>query len=413
MGTAKVLSTALAVTLVCLLFHSLRAANEERYTGLTDTKPAPSADAETRRLFERLGNDAYYEAARQQLIARGAQSLPYLLDRANSENAQTRWYAVELLGAIGDERAVPALIKLMDRDDANASLTALARIGGDDAVTAILKKLPTMAPESVPENVVRALGWIGDSRAIDVLIPLLQVDKSAAQDEYKISQRLALRRATAEALGHFRSPRVRTALRRTVATDPDWSVYRQAKRSLRLLDPFLSGDGSPYDLNRQLDQLVRTAIRPAEPPEGAEAYVRRMWRTGHIAPLPGAFIGAGDRARAQHELLHPNQYAVYTKTDVTETLMEWLQAMKPPAAEMPRTARELIIKIGPPAIPALSNGLRRGDNFAAMNWARCLVAIGDPSALPALREYAATAPVYQQKELQPLIRALEMKSRHA
>jgi HEAT repeat protein len=83
------------------------------------------------------------------------------------------------------------------------------------------------------------LGAIGDNRAIEPLIKLL----TSADGEEPKNGRIRARRAAAEALGKFRDPRARTALVKAIADDPDWEVYHAARQALYRMDAQTSYPG--------------------------------------------------------------------------------------------------------------------------------------------------------------------------
>jgi HEAT repeat protein len=80
--------------------------------------------------------------------------------------------AIEVLGKIGDDRAVETLVDFI-QDDGNpplqkAVLRALGEIGSEEATQGVADRLVAESP-AVRSNAARALGMIGDTRAIDPL----------------------------------------------------------------------------------------------------------------------------------------------------------------------------------------------------------------------------------------------------
>ena len=112
--------------------------------------------------------------------------------------------AVDALGALGDPRAAPALIAAMGRSTVMVQLEtsdALVRIGAPEEVL-----LEALAGDDVfvRRVAVRALGPLGDSRAVEPLISVLANTKSAI-----------LRGEAAEALGQI-GGRAKTRWRRLI-----------------------------------------------------------------------------------------------------------------------------------------------------------------------------------------------------
>ncbi len=98
--------------------------------------------------------------------------------RLLSRPSDAQIFAANVLGQIGDPRAVPSLLGLLDDENANvrfASANALGQIGDTRAVAPLLHMLRT--DEWGRFAAVEALhGLIGDPRAIDPLIGLLEED---------------------------------------------------------------------------------------------------------------------------------------------------------------------------------------------------------------------------------------------
>jgi hypothetical protein len=92
---------------------------------------------------------------------------------AMHERAQKRDRpAIEVLGKIGDERAVETLVEFI-QDESNpplqrTTLRALGEIGSEEATQDVANRLVADDPE-VRARAARALGMIGDTRAVDPL----------------------------------------------------------------------------------------------------------------------------------------------------------------------------------------------------------------------------------------------------
>jgi HEAT repeat protein len=100
--------------------------------------------------------------------------------------------AIEVLGKIGDDRAVETLADFVDSDNPplqKATLRALGEIGSEEASQPIANALADEEP-AVRSVAARALGLIGDTRAIEPLSDRL--DDDAEADEVRGSAAWAL-----------------------------------------------------------------------------------------------------------------------------------------------------------------------------------------------------------------------------
>ena len=313
-------------------------------------------------LIRRLDRDAPDDDAEQTLLDQGDGALPMLIEALSSENPRIRIRTARLLGRIGSASSVAALRELAERTDdtRKAGLAALGKIGGPEAAAYLCDVLLREEDPLTQRDVARSLGPIGANRAVDPLTKLLRDIASPNQ----------VRRAAAEALVHFRDPRSRSALETAVKDDPDWWVYRAARKSLIVMK---------YD-DRELarwDSLIDMAINKSpEPPEGAEAYVHR-W---HVSTARRAWVGPKviDLA-AEIEIRRAHQYLVregeYRTGDLVERLVELYFGNSKIDSDQRERARRLIIDIGSSAVPALENCIRRGDNWLKRHCRKCLEGI--------------------------------------
>lgn len=101
-------------------------------------------------------------------------------------------HAIRVLGKLADERAVETLIEFVEGDGDPAvqrvTLRALGEIGSQEATQAIADRLVADA-DSVRSAAARALGLLGDPRAIDPLADVLDEDDA---DEVRASAAWAL-----------------------------------------------------------------------------------------------------------------------------------------------------------------------------------------------------------------------------
>jgi HEAT repeat protein len=366
--------------------------------GLAEQGPSRNRDTEIRELVRRLGevSSGAYDAL-WRLVSLGERAVPALIEALNEDDEKLRLGAIMTLGRIGDARAVAPLAQMLKHGGRvrTEALRALGRIGGPEAATHLLRALAEERSEYLQAEIILALGAIGDLRAVEPLARLL-----------KRSPKKWVRRAAAQALGRFRDPRARQALKAAVAEDPDWQVYRAAKRALEQMECGLYRPGPTLTLDRW---TLIAVVKQPEPPEGAEAYVRRWyeWRRKEAArargeeppltalsPWPGPtvddFAPVTEIERARGKLLemasHPKR-----AEEVIEALMEHFYVLMSPYP-IAKRAQELVIQIGAPAVPALVNGLRRGDNHFRFRCAECLIAIGDSEGLEAVRTFISSLP---------------------
>jgi hypothetical protein len=107
--------------------------------------------------------------------------------------------AIRILGKIGDERAVETLLEYVDADSdpglQKVTFKALGEIGSEEATQALANKL-AMEDDNVRPYAARALGLLGDTRAVDPLADTLENDES---DTVRAAAAWALRQIGTEA----------------------------------------------------------------------------------------------------------------------------------------------------------------------------------------------------------------------
>jgi HEAT repeat protein len=110
-------------------------------------------------------------------------AIPVLLEAMDDEDADVRWKAMLALGKLG-ESAVPPLIKTLKNKNwrvRSKSAEVLGKIGGEDALHALINLLvgrTTDKNRHVRGKAAEALGRIGDEQGLGAL-------KNAQKDEYK------------------------------------------------------------------------------------------------------------------------------------------------------------------------------------------------------------------------------------
>lgn len=288
----------------------------------------------------------------------------------------TRTYAAD----VRDEKEITSLVeqaKSKEYSESFSALNALGKIGGPEAAEAIINALPRLHP-TAQEDFCRILGAIGDNRAIEPLSKLLASrDIENAQTGGDEIFKVRARQAAAEALGSFRDPRARAALIAAIKNDPDWDVYHAAKQALYCMDSQTAYPG--YD---KLASMVDLAVsKEPEPENGAEEFIRNWhkahpnWQGAWAGPRLEDYASKVDIERARNSVVETGKtWNLNLRAgDVVELLMEYLCNQKFYIG--PENAKALLIRIGKPAIPSLENGVKRGDMVLAGNCRECIEAI--------------------------------------
>ena len=150
----------------------------------------------------------------------------YYVDLLSDDNAGVRWrkMAAEILGQLGDRRAVDPLIKALSHhnyDVRQAAAEALGQLGDDRAVDPLSKALAD-DDRWVRLAAAEALGQLGDKQAADSLI-------NALSDNY-----FSVRRTAAKALGELGDKRAVDPLVKALSDDSS-DVRKAAKTALKKL----------------------------------------------------------------------------------------------------------------------------------------------------------------------------------
>jgi HEAT repeat protein len=107
------------------------------------------------------------------LERQGPYALEFLENVTRSTDADLAMFAVQALSRIGAPKSIPLLLNLLNHPEENVVLAAIEALGelhADDAVPRLMESLHGSVWKRFA--VVRTLGLIGDTRAIDALLPL-------------------------------------------------------------------------------------------------------------------------------------------------------------------------------------------------------------------------------------------------
>jgi len=176
------------------------------------------------------GDDEACEAIAYALAAAGRGVLPLLFPLLADEDADTRWWGVRALAAVGDAAVVPPLIQALNDPDEPvrcAAALALGQVQAEEAIPALAARL-TDESGWVRQSAADALALIGDA-AVPALV-------QALEDEHD-----GVRVRAAYALNKIRPAQAASSLFRAL-NDPNYlvRVYAyEALESMGLLDVIL------------------------------------------------------------------------------------------------------------------------------------------------------------------------------
>jgi serine/threonine-protein kinase len=158
----------------------------------------------------------------------GPRVVDAVLALIKDENQDIRRAAIEILNQTKDERAVAQLIEATRDPDwwvSERAVDALAEIGSSKALPRFIDMLQGEV-KSLP-TVIRAIGKIGDQKALESLLPLL----SRPENEIKVEAIAALAKLADER----RADTIRVRLQ-AVSTGTDGTLSQAVSRALQELD---------------------------------------------------------------------------------------------------------------------------------------------------------------------------------
>jgi HEAT repeat protein len=155
-------------------------------------------------------------------------TLEQLQQQLQSANAETRRQAVHQLGQLKDQRAVEVLIMALTGGERDLSVwyavaRALVAIGDTRAVPALVKALQQHEDDFVRAEAAEILGEIAGAQAVEVLARALQEDRGVGG---------VVRAAAAGALGNIGDPRAVPALSAALAGNDKFEVLCNVAEAL-------------------------------------------------------------------------------------------------------------------------------------------------------------------------------------
>ena len=323
---------------------------------------------DTAALVRKLGGPTTPHQVEQTLVSRGEAAIPHLVTALQSSDSTLSDRAASILGQLRAEAVVSALIEYSQAREykSEAAARALGKIGGPVAASHLLEALAQPSSRS-NRAILPALSAIGDNRMIE---PVAAVLATHQQD-------VPAKRQAVEALSRFSDPRARRALERAVDEDPNWYVYFDAKRALLKVGSSRPPFTVATDYHREL--ITKSRKMPV-PPEGVAAFFENRARENRArehhtnAQIVSAdsFLPQAEIDKARQDLLGETRLGFGRADAIVEELMyRYMGNVK----ESKEFGIELIAQIGPAAIPALRNGVKRGDQYLARDCEACLRAV--------------------------------------
>jgi HEAT repeat protein/tRNA A-37 threonylcarbamoyl transferase component Bud32 len=165
----------------------------------------------------------------------GPKVIEAVLQLVRDKDEDIRRAAIEILNQTKDERAVDSLIQATRDSDwwvSERAVDALAEIGSKRAVPRLMEMLHQPANDKATPIVVRALGKLGDSKLVDMLLPRV----GRPEREIRIEAIQALSKVADES----RADQVRQELQAQMSS-PDQTVSRMAAAAVSELDNRIAG----------------------------------------------------------------------------------------------------------------------------------------------------------------------------
>lgn len=268
--------------------------------------PAPAAPQETPKPVTRdeivaqdvekavklLGSENYLESeeAKTSIMELGTKSLPHLIKTLEQGNAESKFLICEILGNLRNGAAVSALIKMLSQNDAfgtslaAASARALGRIGDERAIPELKKVLESDRAKTDIELRYEAIRALGALRATDSE----ELLKKFLDDRVATMNNRIVACAAIEALGKIRAKASMTdiAKKLTDKTPESWSgktIEIYAAKALEAITGVVRGPIWEPNDQKTIETLKqwndwwteetkkKTPEKPAEPPKDPKA----------------------------------------------------------------------------------------------------------------------------------------------
>lgn len=196
--------------------------------------------------------------ASQALVQLGGAALDPLLSRAGTGSDSLRYIAAQILGQIGDRRAIPFLKSLLGDPNRHVRQQAARALGQLDAPDLHATLAAVLAGDPVPDvrsAAAWSLGNLRDTTAVPTLVRALQDTVPAVRRQALAALQFlwtsqaeaaalaalgdrddTVRYIAAQLLGHHRTQRARDALCRALADDNVWVRVESARTLGRIGD---------------------------------------------------------------------------------------------------------------------------------------------------------------------------------
>ncbi|HEX7080106.1 MAG TPA: HEAT repeat domain-containing protein [Gammaproteobacteria bacterium] len=273
------------------LLPALKAENEFCRRAAVEVLNEIGTTSSVKYLLEAVADEDWWVRARaSDALARigGPRVVDAVLELIKDKDENIRRAAIEILNTCKDKRAVDQLILATQDKDwwvSERAADALAEIGSSKAVPAILKML-ARNDRSVPVA-LRALGKLGDHKVLGKVLPYLK----RPEKEVK----LAAMDAVAELAGEQQAEPIRTFLQQSAAAGDD-TIARAAAKALQRLDARTAGTGQftatgTLSPTPSLSATAVPAVPSTPPPAPASATARTLL-------IEGADVGPTAEAQA-------------------------------------------------------------------------------------------------------------------
>jgi HEAT repeat protein len=149
-----------------------------------------------------------------------------LITKLKTGTAPSRYTAANKLGKLGDKAAVNHLLLSLDDEDAKVAdnvIFALGELGDQKAVPPLIKVLNHSKSDRLRKSAAKALGLLGSKEAVDSLISALN------DPDFKV------RKSAARSLGQLGDKKAIPALKKAMQ-DPDFTVDKYVDDALDRLE---------------------------------------------------------------------------------------------------------------------------------------------------------------------------------